>query len=119
MPIAAFFYAYIKEGAAILARSSDIPIELVNIIQAIIMMLVVAEPVLLQAEAYHDGACGRAAADGAERTGNGGGKSMSTILESIFSASFLFSVIRITTPLMFGAMGATHLQAGRRPAHRV
>ena len=29
---------------------------------------------------------------------------MSTILESIFSASFLFSVIRITTPLMFGAM---------------
>ena len=50
MPIAAFFYAYIKEGAAILARSSDIPIELVNIIQAIIMMLVVAEPVLLQAK---------------------------------------------------------------------
>ena len=43
VPIAAFFYAYIKEGAAILARSSDIPIELVNIIQAIIMMLVVAE----------------------------------------------------------------------------
>ena len=43
VPIAAFFYAYIKEGAAILARSSDIPIELANIIQAIIMMLVVAE----------------------------------------------------------------------------
>ncbi len=43
VPIAAFFYAYVKEGAAILARSSDIPVELVNIIQAIIMMLVVAE----------------------------------------------------------------------------
>ena len=43
VPLAAFFYAYIKEGAAILARSSDIPVELVSIIQAIIMMLVVAE----------------------------------------------------------------------------
>lgn len=39
----AMFYAYIKEGAAILARVTDIPIELVSIIQAIIMMLVVAE----------------------------------------------------------------------------
>lgn len=43
IPLCAFFYAYVKEGAAILARSSDIPVELVNIIQAIIMMLVVAE----------------------------------------------------------------------------
>ncbi len=43
VPIAAFFYAYVKEGAAILARSSDIPIELASIIQAIIMMLIVAE----------------------------------------------------------------------------
>lgn len=43
IPVCAFFYAYVKEGAAILARSSDIPVELVNIIQAIIMMLVVAE----------------------------------------------------------------------------
>jgi ABC-type uncharacterized transport system permease subunit len=43
VPLASFFYAYVKEGAAILARSSDIPIELASIIQAIIMMLVVAE----------------------------------------------------------------------------
>ena len=43
VPLAAFFYAYVKEGAAILARSSDIPIELASIIQSIIMMLVVAE----------------------------------------------------------------------------
>lgn len=43
VPLSAFFYAYVKEGAAILARSSDIPVELVSIIQAIIIMLVVAE----------------------------------------------------------------------------
>jgi len=43
VPLAAFFYAYVKEGAAILARSSDIPVELVSIIQAIIIMMVVAE----------------------------------------------------------------------------
>lgn len=43
VPLAAFFYAYVKEGAAILARSTDIPVELVSIIQAIIIMLVVAE----------------------------------------------------------------------------
>lgn len=43
VPFASFFYAYVKEGAAILARSSDIPIELASIIQAIIMMLIVAE----------------------------------------------------------------------------
>ena len=43
VPFAAFFYAYIKEGAAIMARSTDIPVELVSIIQAIIIMLVVAE----------------------------------------------------------------------------
>ena len=43
VPLSSFFYAYVKEGAAILARSSDIPIELVSIIQAIIIMLVVAE----------------------------------------------------------------------------
>jgi len=43
VPLAAFFYAYVKEGAAILARTSDIPVELVSIIQAIIIMMVVAE----------------------------------------------------------------------------
>ena len=43
VPLAAIFYAYVKEGAAILARSSDIPVELVSIIQAIIIMMVVAE----------------------------------------------------------------------------
>lgn len=48
IPVAAFFYAYVKEGSAILARTSDIPIELANIIQAIIMMLVVAERFLFK-----------------------------------------------------------------------
>lgn len=43
VPLAAFFYAYVKVGASILARSSDIPVELVSIIQALIIMMVVAE----------------------------------------------------------------------------
>ena len=37
---------------------------------------------------------------------------MDKVLEAIFSASFLFSVIRITTPLMFGAMGALLCKQG-------
>ncbi|MBR1821045.1 MAG: ABC transporter permease [Clostridia bacterium] len=37
---------------------------------------------------------------------------MDKVLNAIFSASFLFSVIRITTPLMFGAMGALICKQG-------
>ena len=37
---------------------------------------------------------------------------MDKVLSAIFSASFLFSVIRITTPLMFGAMGALICKQG-------
>lgn len=37
---------------------------------------------------------------------------ISKILAAIFSASFLFSAIRITTPLMFGAMGALICKRG-------
>ena len=37
---------------------------------------------------------------------------MNKVIESIFSASFLFSVIRITTPLMYGAMGALICKQG-------
>lgn len=43
VPLAALFLAYIRVGADVMARTNDIPIELVNIIQAIIIMLVVAE----------------------------------------------------------------------------
>ncbi|WRS27775.1 ABC transporter permease [Oscillospiraceae bacterium MB08-C2-2] len=43
VPFAALFLAYVQVGADVMQRSSDIPIELVNIIQAIIIMLVVAE----------------------------------------------------------------------------
>lgn len=37
---------------------------------------------------------------------------LSKVISAIFSASFLFSVIRITTPLMFGAMGALICKRG-------
>lgn len=37
---------------------------------------------------------------------------MGNALDAIFSASFLFSVIRITTPLLFGAMGALICKQG-------
>lgn len=43
VPFAALFLAYVRVGADVMARINDIPIELVNIIQAIIIMLVVAE----------------------------------------------------------------------------
>ncbi|WP_312641481.1 ABC transporter permease [Hydrogenoanaerobacterium sp.] len=43
VPLAAAFLAYVRVGADVMARTDDIPIELVSIIQAIIIMLVVAE----------------------------------------------------------------------------
>jgi simple sugar transport system permease protein len=43
VPLAALFLAYVRVGADVMARTSDIPIELVSIIQAVIIMLVVAE----------------------------------------------------------------------------
>lgn len=43
VPLAALFLAYVRVGADVAQRTNDIPIELVSIIQAIIIMLVVAE----------------------------------------------------------------------------
>ena len=43
VPLAALFLAYVRVGADVMSRNNDIPIELVTIIQAIIIMLVVAE----------------------------------------------------------------------------
>jgi simple sugar transport system permease protein len=40
---AALFLAYVRVGADVMSRMNDIPIELVSIVQAIIIMLVVAE----------------------------------------------------------------------------
>ena len=42
VPIAAFFLAYLKTGASIMNRLSDVPLEIVSIIQAIVIVLVVA-----------------------------------------------------------------------------
>lgn len=43
VPIAAFFLAYLRVGADIVARSTDVPVEFVSVIQAIVIMLVAAE----------------------------------------------------------------------------
>lgn len=43
VPIAAFFLAYIRVGADIMARKTDVQNELVSIIQAIIILLITAE----------------------------------------------------------------------------
>ena len=43
LPLAAFFLAYIKTGADVMSRTTDIPIELVNIIQAVIIVFVASE----------------------------------------------------------------------------
>lgn len=43
IPVTALFLAYIRVGADAMQRTSDVPIELVSIITAIIVMLIVAE----------------------------------------------------------------------------
>ena len=46
VPFAALFLAYLRTGASIMARSTDVTLEIVQIIQGIIIMLVVAEQFL-------------------------------------------------------------------------
>lgn len=46
VPIAALFLAYVKVGAETMARMSDVPPEVVSIVQSIIIMFVVAEKFL-------------------------------------------------------------------------
>ncbi|MEG2192581.1 MAG: ABC transporter permease [Oscillospiraceae bacterium] len=43
VPLAAFFLAYLRIGADVMNRTSDVPIEFVEVVQAIVIMLVAAE----------------------------------------------------------------------------
>ena len=43
VPLAALFLAYIRVGADVISRTSDVPAEIVSIIQALIIMLVGAQ----------------------------------------------------------------------------
>jgi len=43
VPLAAFFIAYVRVGADVMARNSDVPIEIVSIIQAVIIIFVASE----------------------------------------------------------------------------
>ena len=46
IPLAALFLAYVRVGAEAMARMSDVPPELVSIVQSVVIMLVVAEKFL-------------------------------------------------------------------------
>lgn len=46
VPIAALFYAYLQAGAAIMERSSDVPREMVSVIQAVLILFVTAEAIM-------------------------------------------------------------------------
>jgi len=46
VPIAALFLAYVNVGAETMARMSDVPPEVVSIVQSVIIMFVVAEKFL-------------------------------------------------------------------------
>ena len=46
VPIAAFFLAYLRIGADIMSRTTDIPFEIVNIIQAVMVLLISATAIL-------------------------------------------------------------------------
>jgi simple sugar transport system permease protein len=43
VPLASFFLAYIRVGADVMARTSDVPVEIVSIIQAVIIIFVASE----------------------------------------------------------------------------
>ncbi len=46
IPLAAFFLAYLRIGSDIMARATDVPRELITIIQAVIMLLITAKALL-------------------------------------------------------------------------
>ncbi|WP_124057850.1 ABC transporter permease [Vaginisenegalia massiliensis] len=46
VPLAAFFLAYLRTGADILNRTSDIPAEIISVVQAIIILLIAAKAFL-------------------------------------------------------------------------
>jgi simple sugar transport system permease protein len=46
VPVAAFFLAYLRTGAAVMSRTTNVPTEIVTITQGIIILLVVAEQFL-------------------------------------------------------------------------
>ncbi|MBE3595749.1 MAG: ABC transporter permease [Hydrogenibacillus sp.] len=46
VPFAAFFYAYLRAGAAIMERESDIPQEMVSVIQVILILFITAEALM-------------------------------------------------------------------------
>lgn len=46
VPIAGLFIAYVRAGAEVMARMSDVPSEMVSIVQSIIIMLIIAEKFL-------------------------------------------------------------------------
>lgn len=43
VPFAAFFYAYLRIGASIMARRSDVPAEIILVVQGIIILLIVSK----------------------------------------------------------------------------
>ncbi|ETA80746.1 ABC transporter permease [Youngiibacter fragilis] len=43
VPLSAFFLAYLRIGADVIARTSDVPVEFVSVIQAIVIMFIAAE----------------------------------------------------------------------------
>ncbi len=46
VPFSAFFLAYLRVGASIMSRSTDVSVEIVSIIQGVIIVLIVAEQFL-------------------------------------------------------------------------
>ena len=46
VPFAALFLSYLRIGADIMSRNSDIPFEIVNIIQAVMVLLISATAIL-------------------------------------------------------------------------
>ena len=46
VPLAAFFLAFVRVGAQILNRTSDIPAEIVSVVQATIILLIAAKAFL-------------------------------------------------------------------------
>jgi simple sugar transport system permease protein len=52
VPLAGLFYGYLRTGAQIMERSSDVTREMVLVIQAIIILLITAERVLPLIQAW-------------------------------------------------------------------
>ena len=99
VPFAAFFLAYIRVGADLMSRRSDVQNELVSIIQAVLILFVTAERFMAGWKQREEAK--KALKGEAEQMGI-----LQEILKTLSLPEFYFAMFRSATPVLLTTLGA-------------